>query len=152
MGSVTPPHRRRPMSRLRCNEPDNFLSRQLIENSEKLVDEMSKLRRTIDTKRTQPYGQWFVANDFIPNIARCCSAVEAAHGNMISYVGSTMIDGGRLVPTMQPRSTAVGTPATRGCGGGGTSGIILRPSMQQEWYCRYHLSMKGRLFFRVIHG
>jgi len=63
------------LKKLNAQPQDNFLSRQLIENSEKLVDEMSKLRGVEFDRRYAEnelaYHQAvnaLVAKDFIPNI------------------------------------------------------------------------------------
>tara|TARA_Y100001934_G_C12193657_1_gene697687 strand:- start:42 stop:596 length:555 start_codon:yes stop_codon:yes gene_type:complete len=63
------------LQKLNAAPQDNFLSRQLIENSEKLVDEMSKLRGAAFDRRYAENELAYhkavngiVANDFIPNI------------------------------------------------------------------------------------
>ena len=78
------------------------------------------------------------ASAFVPAV------FEAAPGDIIRW---TNYD---LVPHT---ATAIdGSWDTGHLGRGGTSGIILRPGMQQEYYCRYHPSMKGRISLRVIEG
>lgn len=80
----------------------------------------------------------------IHEIRISASVFEAAPGDIIRW---TNYD---LVPHT---ATAIdGSWDTGHLGRGGTSGIILRPGMQQEYYCRYHPSMKGRISLRVIEG
>ena len=78
------------------------------------------------------------ASAFVPAV------FDAAPGDIMRWTNYDLV----------PRTATVigGSWDTGHLGRGGTSGIILRPGMQQEYYFRYHPSMKGRISLRVIEG